>query len=922
MKRCVRNLFLSLIAVVFGLFMIGTPVFAVPDDNPTDEPGVITPTDDPDTPTTPTNPDDEDEDEDETTANQPTCYDEVGGIGWLICPGTGFLANVIDGAYEILETLIKVDPLPTDDDSPIHVVWEYIRNLTNLIFIILLLVVVYSQLTGFGINNYGIKRILPRLIIVALLVNLSYIICTACVDLSNILGMSLRGVFNNIQEQAIANSHISDVAANTSVAGIVATILGIGTVGTATALVFAGGVTGLLWVLIPVILSGALAIISAVITMAARQALIILLAMVAPAAFVCYLLPNTERWFQRWKQLFTAMLIFFPMFSVLYGASQLAGLAIITSADNWLSVILGIAVEILPLFMTIPLMRMSGTMLGRIDGLVHRAAMPATGRLRGYSAERQMMARQRQLNGTGRMANIPHNRLARYLEQRRVNRKVDLDEATANNMDTMITNATTRDYFNGRGQINARGVRHYQAEQRKYLNSTNRVRYAAMFDEGFGDDGTDTRIRTRDLGRVATINEGYKQAIINDSIANAYATSVKFKNMENRAETIKQGMKNSNDDIYRQVMTTFNTRGNQHEEQKAVSAVLADAITAKRRVDAEAKSNYSELYNSMEPGGYIGNELRNAFDNNDYNSMVSALQTMAMRGDHDQIGEILREKSAQINGDTVAQKMMQQELRDTLIRMKIDDADLWAWAKANMMRSAMNAGGKEISSYIDFSTFMSEGTVAGDIDMDAVQKVSANALIQGITDSSIAKSQDRTVFKDILAMQREGVIQARNGRLSTKFSIKQLRSAATSGAMDGDQLAALNALITGGYGSTKASDIQFFNDNKDAISANIVEFLAGMSASQLASAKTATIVTLNKALMEIEPGNIRDMNGRRISGLLAEALKEQSASLCRPNAVADRNKMNAEVREMLGIREINPNGPNSRPGGTQDAVPI
>ena len=140
-----------------------------------------------------------------------------------------------------------------------------------------------------SINNYGIKRILPRLIIVALLVNLSYIICTACVDLSNILGMSLRGVFNNIQEQAIANSHISDVAANTSVAGIVATILGIGTVGTATALVFAGGVTGLLWVLIPVILSGALAIISAVITMAARQALIILLAMVAPAAFVCYL---------------------------------------------------------------------------------------------------------------------------------------------------------------------------------------------------------------------------------------------------------------------------------------------------------------------------------------------------------------------------------------------------------------------------------------------------------------------------------------------------------------------------------------------------------------------------------------------------------------------------------------------------------
>jgi hypothetical protein len=139
--------------------------------------------------------------------------------------------------------------------------------------------------------------------------------------------------------------------------------------------------------------------------------------------------------------------------------------------------------------------------------------------------------------------------------------------------------------------------------------------------------------------------------------------------------------------------------------------------------------------------------------------------------------------------------------------------------------------------------------------------------------------------------------------------------------MDGDQLAALNNLLTGGIKKHGANDA-WIQSNKDAIIANIVDFLGGMSASQLASAKTATIETLNDAVMELDSTDIRTLNGHNISGLLADALKEQSAALCRPNAVTDRNKMNAAVREMLGITEINPNGQNNHPGGTQDAQRI
>ncbi|MBQ2659757.1 hypothetical protein IJF85_02160, partial [Candidatus Saccharibacteria bacterium] len=124
-----------------------------------------------------------------------TCYDQVKGIGWLVCPTSGVIAEAVDSIYKIIEDLLVVQPMTSDTDSPIYTVWQYVRDLTNIVFIILILIVIYSQLTGVGFDNYNIKKILPKLIISAILINLSYIICSALVDTSNIIGASLRSFF-------------------------------------------------------------------------------------------------------------------------------------------------------------------------------------------------------------------------------------------------------------------------------------------------------------------------------------------------------------------------------------------------------------------------------------------------------------------------------------------------------------------------------------------------------------------------------------------------------------------------------------------------------------------------------------------------------------------------------------------------------
>ena len=79
------------------------------------------------------------------------------------------------------------------------------RNIANIIFIIAFIFVIYSQLTSMGISNYGIKRMLPKIIVAAILINLSYYICAVLVDTSNIIGAQLQNLLVNIRKEMISS---------------------------------------------------------------------------------------------------------------------------------------------------------------------------------------------------------------------------------------------------------------------------------------------------------------------------------------------------------------------------------------------------------------------------------------------------------------------------------------------------------------------------------------------------------------------------------------------------------------------------------------------------------------------------------------------------------------------------------------------
>ena len=909
MKKRLLYLLVPTFIAISGLFLLPQNAFADPVTNPdttVTEPNITPDQTNPDSTDDPNNPDSEENTEEstgETTEEEGTteesttisCYDQVGSLAWIICPSTGFLSNLIDGIYGIIQQLLTVNPISTDKNSPIYLVWEYLRNITNIVFIILLLIVVYSQITGFGFNNYNVKRILPRIIITAIAINLSFIACALAVDISNILGASFRSVFTEIQNIAIANGTVNPIA-NFSISETLLALTGIGAIGTGAAIAgiaLTGGLLGLFWLILPIVIAGAIAIIAALITIAARQALIYLLIMVAPLAIVAYLLPNTERWFKKWKDLFLQMLIFYPMFSILFGASQLAGWAIITSATNAFHVVLGIAVQILPLGLAIPLMRMSKTILGQVNNFARKPFSPLQKASSQYAASQRALAQQKYLTNDPRKFQLS-NRLAKQLNNRRIRREEDTAKFVAANKLAGQAFAASSIY-NRKGQLTSRGERLY-ALQDKDLAANNAIKkLAADFDDGYNasEAGADSRIRNeKQRRRLNTVNKSLVSHVDEGHIIDSRIESVKSANLDSYAKRIEDARQNHNSELYQKITAAFANTSDHQQKELGINNVLANAIATKAKLDSDTKNNYSQLFTNTARTRDIHARLNQAITEGNYNEMEAAIETMALRGDFNLIHDTLMEYANSDNLDL----NMQKHLADTLIKYKSDSAPLWAYAKILNIRRGKHAAGKPVAEFVSYSDAFS-GIAMEEDDPNEAAKLSMNSVLKEISDPGIAKSQDRTTFEYILKMQQKHAIPPNQ----LGFQIKQLRSAASSGTMDGEQLANLNKLLTSGFTSLetmKPEEIKFFFDNKNIISDRISEYAGGMSASQLSAMKESTFVALNNALNAIHPDQVSE-NG--VNQQLIDALQGAINTISQPSAANMRGSMNVNIRRLLNI---------------------
>lgn len=316
----------------------------------------------------------------------------VNGIGYILCPIMGFIADAMDKIYEFLQSFLEVRPLSTERDSSLYRAWKYMQSFANIAFAIAFLVIVYAQITNQGISNYNIKRMIPRLVIAAILVNVSYYICAILVDASNVAGASLQDILMQIRTELIAGQEQNRLD-SLSWGEMTAYLLSGGTIAGAGLVGLSAAGTSVVYLLVPVLVTAITAVFVAVAILAARQALIVILVMISPIAFVAFVLPGTQKYFDRWRNIFQTMLLLYPIFAILFGGAQLAGYLIAQNADRAEVVLLAMFVQLAPLIITPFLIRFSGGMLGKLAGMINNPTKGVGDRAKNWATNKRDIAK-------------------------------------------------------------------------------------------------------------------------------------------------------------------------------------------------------------------------------------------------------------------------------------------------------------------------------------------------------------------------------------------------------------------------------------------------------------------------------------------------------------------------------------------------
>lgn len=301
--------------------------------------------------------------DDKQNGEQAVCMQNAGSLGWIVCPmiyglrdaANGIFKNTVTPLLRVHDSIVEA-LAGNSESSTMYRAWSFFRNIGNILFVLAMLFVIFSQITGFGIDNYGIKKILPKLIVTAIIVNFSYIICGVLVDLSNIAGDGIKNIFESVATNLSSNttpSFADNVAG--SVIDIVA-FIGTGAAVAGSVATVAGAVTSgsLLAIIVPILAfvgSAVIAGLFAMLMLGLRQALIVIMIAISPVAFVLYAIPNTSGIFKKWLQLFKTLLILYPVFCFMSGGGFLASNLIIKGTNEFYMKLIAGLISIAPFFM-------------------------------------------------------------------------------------------------------------------------------------------------------------------------------------------------------------------------------------------------------------------------------------------------------------------------------------------------------------------------------------------------------------------------------------------------------------------------------------------------------------------------------------------------------------------------------------------
>lgn len=234
-------------------------------------------------------------------------------------------------------------------------------------------------------SAYTVKKIVPRLLIAAVMIQLSWWIVIEIININNNIAHGIEGLmyapFGGIDNFLSLGSIIQSAGSSgTFVATGVFTAVAAGTAFIAAG---SGSIVGIL----ALAATAALGLLIAIFTLVLRQAVLLFLVIISPVAIVAWVLPGTERFWKLWWETFSKLLIIYPMILMAIAAGRIFAYVSANSNQNqFLGFILVVLGFFGPLFMIPAMLKLAGSVFATISGVVNNRGKGAFDRLRNVRA--------------------------------------------------------------------------------------------------------------------------------------------------------------------------------------------------------------------------------------------------------------------------------------------------------------------------------------------------------------------------------------------------------------------------------------------------------------------------------------------------------------------------------------------------------
>lgn len=277
-------------------------------------------------------------------------------LPFITCP---IFTGVVDGISQLiggqqttgardglLIDFLTISPLTTTSGT--NVMQSFVQqvvNIANLVYIVVFLLLIFSSSFSLGLDNYTIKKMLPKFIAAVILTQFSFVICQLVIDFFNLLGTLVPNVIFALGLNTVSPSATTSGGSlvNTGLQGAIMGGLASGALG----FLAAGG-----WILIIVLAFIALiAILVGFVYMVLRYLVIYILVIISPFAFVAWVLPGTEKFFSSWWKNFIRVNAVFPMITGMLAVAIVLSQVLVASNANGATKLVAMLIPIIALFM-------------------------------------------------------------------------------------------------------------------------------------------------------------------------------------------------------------------------------------------------------------------------------------------------------------------------------------------------------------------------------------------------------------------------------------------------------------------------------------------------------------------------------------------------------------------------------------------